>query len=90
MTEGSSSPPIKDHLVWAIVEMAVVSAEEPMGPMGMPRQVVEMVDRFLSSMGSTPSVPIRCPGESYGESIAGVGFDEPWLEGMDHVPWYAG
>ena len=77
-----------EQLVRATVQAAVASgAAEP---------VVRIVDVFLANSAPGLHVPrhflVRPDSPLWETGCAAavaVGLDEPWVEGMGHVPWYA-
>jgi hypothetical protein len=97
MTERKSSPTLKEQLVRAVVNTAVALDRGPTEVQPVRDQVIRMVDQFLAATVAAHIVPEKrtgfqadCLGEITPTSPNGVGFDEPWEEGIGHVPWYAG
>lgn len=86
---------LKEQLILAAVRAAVAITQEPMRPPTvMSEQVARMVDIFLAASvvvwgEQRPHATGHIP-KPYRPSVATVGLDEPWVEGMGHVPWYAG
>ncbi|OAI52844.1 hypothetical protein AYO44_16420 [Planctomycetaceae bacterium SCGC AG-212-F19] len=85
---------LKEQVVLAVIQGAVAIAKDPLGPVSITEQVAQMVELFLASSAarSVPGALLRsltlpARPQSYPPSAVVLGFDEPWVEGLGHVPW---